>query len=165
MDETAKKTRDALGRWLKGVSGNPKGRPEKFARVDHGDLQTFKNSLIEVNTPDGPVMMTREAAVLHRLYQSAMKGNVHAQIFLSRRFEKHHEGKAVIAAEALRLWDEIKRANRKPTEDEMALFHGVRMHLGEIPWPEEEAPKISLRKSRRRKPQPPVGKRDAGSDS
>ena len=165
MDETAKKTRDALGRWLTGVSGNPKGRPEKFARVDHGDLQTFKNSLIEVNTPDGPVMMTREAAVLHRLYQSAMKGNVHAQIFLSRRFEKHHESKAVIAAEVARIIADIKQTKRKPSDYELALLEGAEMHLGEIPWPEEEPPKISLRKSRRRKPKAPGGKGDAGSES
>jgi len=165
MDEKGKKIRDARGRWPKGVSGNAKGRPEKVARVDHGDLQTFKNTLIEVNTPDGPVMMTREAAILHRLYQAAMKGNVHALIHMSRRFDRHYESKAVIAAEATRIIAEIKQAKRKPTDYELAVLEGARMHLGEIPWPEVEPPKISLRKTRRRKPKGRSGESDAGSES
>lgn len=163
--EVEKKTRDRLGRWVKGVSGNTRGRPSKFARIDHGDFQSFKNSLIEVNTPDGTVMMTREAAVLHRLYQSAMKGNVHAQIHLSRRFDRYYEGKGVIAAEVQRIISEIKQTGRRPTEYEKALIEGARRHLGEIPWPEEEAPKMPLRRTRHRKPKRKGGGSNPGADS
>jgi len=147
-----KRTRDQNGRWLKGVSGNPKGRPVEYARIDHGDLQEFKNTIIEVNTPDGSIVMTREAAVLHRLYQSAMKGNVHAQIFLSRRFEKHHETKALIAAKLSSLIEELEETGRAPTEREAALIEAARGSLGYIPRPDPQETKIPMREIRRRKP-------------
>src|SRR5262245_40283352 len=89
--EQKKIQRDSHGRWLKGVSGNPNGRHQKYAKIDSDDLQRFKNTVLEVNTPDGRKVMTREAAIQHRLYQSAMQGNVYAQIYLARRFEKHAE--------------------------------------------------------------------------
>lgn len=157
-------SRDRQGRWVKGVSGNRKGRPPKLARLDHGDLQTFKNTAIEVNTPDGSVLMTREAAILHRLYQAAMKGNVHAQIFLSRRFEKHYEHKATIAAELYRLIRDVTEGKRELTDYESALIEGALRHLGARPWPEEEPPKVSLRRTRRRKPKRRSGESDAGSE-
>jgi hypothetical protein len=158
------KSRDRQGRWVKGVSGNRKGRPPKLARLDHGDLQTFKNTAMEVNTPDGLVLMTREAAVLHRLYQAAMKGNVHAQIFLSRRFEKHAESKAAVAAELHRIISKIKEGKRAPTDYEMALIEAALMHLGARPWPEEEPPKVRLSRTRRRTPQRRGSDSDAGPD-
>ena len=77
-----KPKRDARGRWLPESTGNRNGRPRKLSRIDTGDTMRFKNELLEVPTPEGPWMMTREAAVQHRLYEAAMKGNVQALIFL-----------------------------------------------------------------------------------
>jgi len=165
MDETAKKTRDVLGRWVKGVSGNTKGRPPKVARVESADLLTFINTLIEVNTPDGPVLMNREAALLYRLYQSAMKGNVHAQIFLARRFDRHHEGKAVILTELNRIIETIHAEKRRPSDWEATLFELARQHMNAGPVTDDQKPKVPLRKTRRGKRFPPVGKRDAGAES
>jgi hypothetical protein len=121
----SKRTRDPLGRWLKKVSGNPKGRPPDMARVDHGDLLTFKNEVRLVNTRDGKILMTREAAVLHRLYEAAMKGNVHAQIFLTRRFEKYYRDTAGIAVELRRIVSDIRKQKRPPTDYEAALLEGA----------------------------------------
>src|SRR5574338_872349 len=121
-----KPKRDLHGRWVKGVSGNPNGRPHKYARVDTGDLDKFFGTTIEVKNPDGRMtIMTREAAILHRLYQSAMKGNVHAQIFLSRRFDKHYMDKAGVFLEFHLMMNKIRERDRKPTELEWAFIEGA----------------------------------------
>ena len=80
--------RDSLGRWTKGSTGNPNGRPRKWSRIENGSLEPFINSVIEVQTADGPKMMTRDGILLNRLFQSALQGNVHAQIYLDKKFEK-----------------------------------------------------------------------------
>lgn len=116
MPEDKKRVRDLQGRWVKGVSGNPKGRPNRLARVDAGNLEYFINTVREVNTPEGRVMMTREAAIQHRIYQSAMQGNVHAQIFMARRFEKYYERKAEIAAKLQDLFFHLKETGPLPDQ-------------------------------------------------
>jgi hypothetical protein len=127
-----KEGRDHLGRWLKRVSGNLKGPPRQMVRLEHGDFVRFKNETMLVDTPDGPVAMTREAAILHRLYQSAMKGSVHAQIFLTRRIDKHYMDKVGIYVEFHRIWSEIKRQNRMPTDEEWDLISGAMDHLDPV---------------------------------
>lgn len=127
-----KEGRDHLGRWRKGYSGNLKGPPRKEARVEHGDIELFKNESMLVDTKDGPVLMTREAAILHRLYQSAMKGSVHAQIFLSRRFDKHYMDKAGVFVELHLMMNKIRERDRKPTELEWAFIEGALDQLDPI---------------------------------
>src|SRR3546814_4394557 len=110
-------------------SSDLNGRPHKYARIDTGNVQRFMNTTIEVTTPDGRVtMMTREGAILHRLYQSAMKGNVHAQIFLARRFEKHTESRMALALELKRIVSNLRESNRAPTEYEAMLLERSEEH-------------------------------------
>jgi len=90
--------RDALGRWTKGSTGNPNGRPRKWSRIENGSLEPFINSVIEVQTADGPKMMTRDGILLNRLFQSALQGNVHAQIYLDKKFEKFADNRANLHA-------------------------------------------------------------------
>ena len=90
--------RDALGRWTKGSTGNPNGRPRKWSRIENGNLEVFINSVIEVQTADGPKMMTRDGILLNRLFQSALQGNVHAQIYLDKKFDQWWEHRANIRA-------------------------------------------------------------------
>lgn len=123
-------TRDARGRWIKGVSGNPKGRPEKYSNVDFGDFLRFKNTVLEIDTPLGRKVLTREAAVQERLYASAMKGNVHAQIFLMRQFEKFKENEAEVQERYDRLLDTLRRQEEEPTEEQAKLLRSTRMALG-----------------------------------
>jgi hypothetical protein len=149
-----KKTRDHLGRWL--VCGNPKGRPPDTARIDHGDLLTFKNESTVVNTPDGKVLMTREAAILHRLYQSAMKGNVHAQIFLTRRFEKYYRDKDGVAVELRRMMSEIKKEKRLPTDYEWALIEGAMNDLDPIRRLKDGPQTVPVSQFRRGKRKPKI---------
>ena len=142
------KTRDAQGRWVKGVSGNPKGRPGKFDNMDFGDLERFKNTILEVDTPHGRVMMTREAAIQERLYASAMKGNVHAQIHLSRKFEKSMEDKAAIDGRLRDLVLDIRVKKREPTADEALWIQTAREVLHMVPRPGQ---KLKKRRSRAKK--------------
>jgi hypothetical protein len=149
MPDDNKRERDLQGRWVKGVSGNPKGRPPKFLRIDAGDLETFMNTIREVSTPDGEVMMTREAAIQHRLYQSAMQGNVHAQIFLARRFEKYYERKAHISNGLQDLFFNLKETGRHPTEQEQLWMYAARVFLRDLP--REDGPPPMFRKPGRRR--------------
>ena len=152
MPEDAKRVRDLQGRWVKGVSGNQNGRPHKYAKVDFGDLLLFKNTVREVSTPEGKVMMTREAAVQHRLYQSAMQGNVYAQVFLARRFESYEksriQGQADILAKVLRLLNEVQETGREFTRGEERWLELARIYLGLQPRPGEIHPKPRRRRSR-----------------
>jgi uncharacterized protein DUF5681 len=131
MAKKKKPLRDSQGRWMKGVSGNPKGRPHKYAKVDFGDLLHFKNTVLAVNTSDGRVMMTREAAVQLRLYQSAIQGNVHAQIFLARRFQRYRQDEGEILEKYLRLLAELRE--RKPTQSEERWMHAIEVFLRIVP--------------------------------
>jgi len=153
MAEDAKSSRDSHGRWVKGVSGNPKGRPDKYANVDAGAFLRFKNTVREVTTPEGRIMMTREAAIQHRLYQSAMQGNVHAQIYLSRRFRQHAEDMAKAWADFHELVFRVKEEKREYTEAEIHRLNALRANSGDLM---PEAPK---RRSRH-KPK----RNDGGSD-
>ena len=123
-------TRDARGRWIKGASGNPKGRPEKYSNVNFGDFLRFKNTVLEVDTPLGRKVLTREAAVQERLYASAMKGNVHAQIFLMRQFEKFKENETELQDRYDRVLDVIRKQEGEPTEEQAKMLRLVRRALG-----------------------------------
>jgi len=150
--EDKKPSRGEHGRWVKGVSGNPKGRPKKYAKIDSGDLERFMNTVLEVNTPDGRKVMTREAAIQHRLYQSAMQGEVRAQIFLARRFEKFNEKKGETSAALIHLLARLREEKRDPTEQE-SLFMTMaqkRLHL-EPTAKEIEELKQELRAKRRKR--------------
>jgi hypothetical protein len=144
--------RDENGRWLKGVSGNHNGRPRKLSQVDFGELERFKNTVIEVPTPDGRrVLMTRQAAIQERLYASAMKGNVHAQIYLARRFEKYMQDRAELTARLDALTADLVETKRVPTHEEARWIHSARVFLGELPRPGEKIKKPrSRQKSKRR---------------
>jgi hypothetical protein len=146
------KTRDHGGRWIKGVSGNNKGRPSKFARIDHGDIQIFKNALMEVKTAEGRIMMTREGAVLHRLWQSAMNGSVHAQIHLNRRFDKYQESQAKILAGTQQMILDARNENRPLNQWELGYIKMAKAHFERIPGVEDGLrPPKKLRSRRRNK--------------
>jgi hypothetical protein len=159
MAEDPKPSRDSHGRWVKGVSGNPKGRPDKYAKVDFGDFLEFKNTVREVNTLEGRIVMTREAAIQHRLYQSAMQGNVHAQIFLARRFEKFAENIAEVSAKFNDLVSRLREEKREPTFAESLWLKTAEVAMHERPRPKSTFVRTGKRRSRR-KPE----RKDGGSD-
>src|SRR5262249_47445035 len=147
MGRKKKPLRDSQGHWIKGSSGNPKGRPHKYAKADFGDLLRFKNTVLEVNTPEGKVIMSREAAVQLRLYQSAMQGNVHAQIFLARRFHRDRQDQGETLEKYLRLLAEWRQ--RELTESEQQWMRMAEAFL-RMPRPNETSK--PRRKPRSRSP-------------
>ena len=97
-DKNDQPARDAKGRWQKGHCPNPKGRPKKQVMEDYnlGDLRHFRNSMIDVMSGGQKVTMDRHAALLHKMYESAMKGKVSMQRFLYKEFERNTEGLATL---------------------------------------------------------------------
>jgi hypothetical protein len=64
--------------WVKGTSGNPNGRPKnEFALNEH--IKTL------ANTPVGKSKKSMLEAVVHRVYQEALDGNMTAVNFLADR--------------------------------------------------------------------------------
>lgn len=89
----AKPTRDTRGRWLKGHCPNPKGRPRKKVQADYdpGDIRHFGNTVIDVAANGQIETMDRRTALLHKMYESAMKGRVSMQRLLYNEFERNDE--------------------------------------------------------------------------
>ena len=87
----AKPTRNARGHWLKGHCPNPKGRPRKKVdpTYDSGDIRHFGNTVIEIRVNGQTELMDRRTAVLHRMFEDAMKGKVSTQRFLYAEFERN----------------------------------------------------------------------------
>ncbi len=97
----AKPTRDVRGRWLQGHCPNPKGRPRKKVdpTYDSGDIRHFGNTVIEIRVNGQTELMDRRTAVLHRMFEDAMRGKVTQQRLLYSEFERNDER---IAAARLR---------------------------------------------------------------
>ncbi len=100
--------RDANGRWLKGHCPNPKGRPRKVVQADFnpGDLRHFGSTMIDVMTGGQKEIMDRRAALLHKMYETAMKGGVLMQRFLYKEFERYAERLAAARVRHERLLTE-----------------------------------------------------------
>lgn len=82
--------RDARGRWRKGHCPNPKGRPRKvkFEGYNPSDIRHFANTQIELMMNGAPVKLDRRAALLNKMYETAMKGRVSQQRYMMQLFEK-----------------------------------------------------------------------------
>jgi hypothetical protein len=100
-DEDDLPTRDANGRWLKGHCPNPKGRPKKKAQedCDPSDIMHFGRAMIDVTAGGQNQTMDRRAALLHKIFESAMKGRVSSQRFLYKEFENYDKRLAALRVE------------------------------------------------------------------
>ena len=85
-----KNSRDNRGRWRKGHCPNPKGRPRKnrSSTYDPSDIRHFMNSQVELMVGGEPRHLDRKAALMSKIFESAMKGRVSQQRFLYGIFEK-----------------------------------------------------------------------------
>ena len=88
-----KQTRDASGRWRPGYCPNPKGRPRKKPKtiIHEADIHIFGNTVVDVVSNGQKVSMVRRSALLNKMFESAMKGNVSMQRFLYHEFERNAE--------------------------------------------------------------------------
>ena len=91
--DSGKPARDARGRWLPGKCPNPKGRPKKKPKVLRGtsDIRIFGETLVDVVANGQKETMTRQTALLSKIFESAMKGRVSQQRFLYKEFERNDE--------------------------------------------------------------------------
>lgn len=78
--------RDNKGRWVN-VSGNPSGRPRKVPDLDMADILNFSMKTINIKIGGEEQIVTHHEALVHALYQSAMKGRISAQRYLLEKFE------------------------------------------------------------------------------
>lgn len=83
--------RDSQGRWQKGTSGNPNGRPKRYQPIykDENPFD-FARKLIAVTQNGETEWVTREAALMRKLFEQAMRGGVLAMRTLFKRIDDHN---------------------------------------------------------------------------
>ena len=79
--------RDNRGRWVN-VSGNPSGRPRKVPDLDMADILNFSMKTINIKIGGEEQVVTHHEALVHAIYQSAMKGGLSTQRYLLDKFEQ-----------------------------------------------------------------------------
>ncbi len=80
--------RDARGRWTKGTSGNPNGRPPNVPDLNMADVYNFSHFPSEITIAGEKQLMTRHEIMLLKAYESALKGRVTNQKYLLEKFER-----------------------------------------------------------------------------
>lgn len=137
--------RDAKGRWTKGRSGNPNGRPPKVADLDFADVHNFKQYPMEIVVGGEKQLMTRHEIVLLKAFESAMRGRITAQRYLIEKFEQAENDRGYIDRQ-LELWAD------RIAEDPSSLTSEVRQVL-EMVLRSRNGPRSRIRTRQVKKPQ------------
>jgi len=118
--------RDAKGRWAKGTSGNPNGRPRNVFDYDMADVYNFSQFPMEITVAGDKQLMTRHEVVLMKLFETAMKGRITAQKFLIEKFEE-----ANFSRGSVDLWLEqwADRMDEDPESVPLEVVHMMRRAL------------------------------------
>lgn len=105
--------RDALGRFAKGHTGNPLGRPPnlKFMKAEPS---VFLNTLVDMKVDGKTVQVPREEALMTRLFADAMNGRAWAQRALLGIADKKREGTAAMQLVAQDLADRYDDPDAPP---------------------------------------------------
>lgn len=88
--------RDRQGRFTKGTSGNPNGRPKAERHFDESELFVFANTLVDVSAGGSKQLMSRLLATRNKLFACGMKGDARALIYLDRTFAAHEKERAAV---------------------------------------------------------------------
>lgn len=116
-------TRDRRGRWRKGVSPNPAGRPRKEPEISDADIRKFKNTLVDVTINGEVRSLTRQEVLMHAMYEQAVKGK---SVLVQRKlFDLFHKTDEEFALLHLRLQDfarHIAAETRQGREIDEAKF-------------------------------------------
>ncbi len=114
--------RDKNGRWVN-VSGNPSGRPRKIPDLDMADILNFSKKTLKIKIGGEEQLVTHHEALVHVLFQTAMKGRISAQRYLLEKFEqsalsyeyiwmRYEEYAEALAKDPGSVPDDIKRIMR-----------------------------------------------------
>lgn len=98
--------RDARGRWAKGTSGNPNGRPPNVPDLDMADVYNFSQDTTEIVIGGEKQLMTRHEIVWLKAFESALKGSVTNQKYLLEKFEQAELSKAYVSWHLVK-WGEL----------------------------------------------------------
>lgn len=83
--------RDSKGRWIKGTTGNSRGRPRSTPDLDMSDVWNFAKEPVEIAVGGEKQLMTRHEVGLLKAFASALKGHITAQRYLLEKFERTEE--------------------------------------------------------------------------
>lgn len=154
--------RDGQGRWQKGFCPNPTGRPRKKTEISDADVNHFRNGIQVVTINGEQRHLTRHEALLHAMYDKAMKGSVLVMRKLFDRFEQS-DSTMVEAQSVLRdLKDELLEKYRKNKVFDEKLNREIEelneaVHGGHKPRPRRK-PRLKVRDQpalwRKGQPQP-----------
>ena len=114
--------RDKKGRWVN-VSGNPSGRPKNIPDLDLADIRNFSMKTINIKIGGEKQIVTHHEALVHALFQTAMKGRISALRYLLEKFEqaelshgyvrmRYYEYAEALATKPDSVPDNIKRLMR-----------------------------------------------------
>ena len=84
--------------WSKGQSGNPKGKKKGTKNMDTEVLELF-DTMITVQTSKGPETMPQGRALLRKIYEKAMKGDLKASVKLLELQREAHQRRAKASGE------------------------------------------------------------------
>src|SRR5262245_38151927 len=98
------------GRFEKGQSGNPKGRPKKVRPTEGSAFEVIIDKTLTVVQNGVPREMTAEEALQHRTYQAAIAGSRMAQRAILKMITKREKERAAKfdgpKVEFILLWQE-----------------------------------------------------------
>lgn len=146
--------RHTNGRWVKGYCPNPNGRRGKKRKepLDRSDIMIFRNTLIGVSTSGQREEMTREVALLNKMFESAVKdGKVSMQRFLYNEFKENSRRLAEARARYDSLQIEWIIDNPRFTDPDFEIPFAVRQEMEMLGallhycFPEEYPPPPALK--------------------
>ena len=117
--------RDDKGRWVKGRTGNPRGRPKNVPDLDMADVHNFAKEPIEIAVGGEKQRMTRHEIVMLKAFESAMRGRITAQKYLLEKFEQAEVSRGYVAL-SLERWAE-RIAEDPDAADPLEIRHLLRV--------------------------------------
>jgi len=111
--------RDSKGRWKKGTSGNPNGRPRSVPDLDMADVHNFSVHPMEITIGGETQTMTRHEIVLLKTFEAGLKGRITALKYLLEKFEGSEMERATLRL-SIAKW--LERYADDPSSVPMQVF-------------------------------------------